>query len=284
VLRTRWLQPYTPRRASRCGARRRATGSAWPLWPHVSCLSAGRFTSTDAIYSGQTVVSAAVGVLPCAALALSPTPCLSSLLYGGCSHARWRYPAIGDWRHAQVVRRQSCAGFSWRKSDDITQYQVRGFLFGYLVPSQLPTAAADCRVFLTTATAGSLLFFAGPIKCHHRISYVIWGVLISRLLRGGKRDSAMCDSSTSSSCLRVFAIHSVVSQWNDVLKQPGSPTPWHREALSLGRYRRLPSSVLSASSSRMDRLNSMVSGFGCGHSLNIPCAAQNTGFESLGWS
>jgi hypothetical protein len=64
----------TPRRASRCGARRRATGSAWPLWPHVSCLSAGRFTSTDAIYSGQTVVSATVGVLPCAGVVTDALP------------------------------------------------------------------------------------------------------------------------------------------------------------------------------------------------------------------
>jgi hypothetical protein len=68
-----------------------------------------------------------------------------------CAGARLRW-LPGDRLGAHGVRRQSCAGFSWRKSDDITQYQVRGFLVIW--------CSHNCRIFLTTA--GSLLFFAGP--------------------------------------------------------------------------------------------------------------------------
>ena len=59
-----------------------------------------------------------------------------------CAGARW---LPGDRLDAHGVRRQSCAGLSWRKSDS-TQYQVRGFLFGYLVPTQLPDLPHNCRV------------------------------------------------------------------------------------------------------------------------------------------
>jgi hypothetical protein len=62
------------------------------------------------------------------------------------------YPAI-DWTR-MVYDGSRALGFrvSWRKADDITQYQVRGFLVIW--------CRHTCRIFLTTA--GSLLFFAGP--------------------------------------------------------------------------------------------------------------------------
>jgi hypothetical protein len=91
------------------------------------------------------MMSAVVGVLPFV-IATNAFLCYSMKALAG-------YPAI-DRLDAHGVRRQSCAGFSWRKSDS-THFQVRGFLFGYLVPSQLPDQPHNCP-------AGSLLFFAGP--------------------------------------------------------------------------------------------------------------------------
>ena len=111
-------------------------------WASVFCLFfvfASLFVSRPLHVNGRNIFRANYGECCRERTAMCCRHQRLSLL---CAGARW---LPGDRLDAHGVRRQSCAGLSWRKSDS-TQYQVRGFLFGYLVPSQLLDQPHNCRV------------------------------------------------------------------------------------------------------------------------------------------